>query len=552
MKKILTIIVGAMFLSGCSTLSQKQDAPAGQGQNKQAADASFEQRMKQARKPYNFINVSYMDVKDGMEEEYLKVESAWKKIHEKLASEGKIISWGLAKARKNEFGYEYITWVILRSRGALDNLYDMKALKAWMGEDKMDDLMAKTMETRSITGGELLTLEDYTLVSFDPPNEVVDSKNFSFHWNFMTPTEGKAQDYVNTEKNAFQPRHQKKSELNPRFQWWNLQKQILSWGSVNKAPYRTVDFFRNDVAQPSDKELEKINAQMPAFPEGLTYQNVMKMREMKRVTFDVVHLIDRSMSAETKAWETLIGTWTAPSATQWEKGAYRRKTITPYTEVFELFDAEGKVIDRQKKPLSIEVINGINYFTIYPPNNEASFPFKIVDGKWYENMRGMLSNNSEKPDQFLVYKKTDQPVFSDQSSFTKKGEDVELVKAIFENYAAGKIDEYLALFTKDAKVTHNNNEPITISELAKIHRAHHEQIAGPVKILSSNYEVIATANGNKYGHAWVKFENTYKNGVKAVTPVFVSFGINNKGKVYFEHGFYDTATVPDDSVYSEN
>jgi len=110
----------------------------------------------------------------------------------------------------------------------------------------------------------------------------------------------------------------------------------------------------------------------------------------------------------------------------------------------------------------------------------------------------------------------------------------------------------LALFTKDAKVTHNNNEPITISELAKTHRVHHEQIAGPVKILSSNYEVVATANGNKYGHAWVKFENTYKNGSKAVTPVFVSFGINNNGKVYFEHALYDTATVPDDSVYSEN
>ena len=134
----------------------------------------------------------------------------------------------------------------------------------------------------------------------------------------------------------------------------------------------------------------------------------------------------------------------------------------------------------------------------------------------------------------------------------KKGEDVGLVKAIIENYAAGKIDEYLALFTEDAKVTHNNNEPITISELAKIHRAHHEQIVGPVKILSSNYEVVATANGNKYGHAWIKFENTYKNGSKAVTPVFVSFGINNQGKVYFEHALYDTATVPDDSVYSKN
>jgi hypothetical protein len=39
--------------------------------------------------------------------------------------------------------------------------------------------------------------------------------------------------------------------------------------------------------------------------------------------------------------------------------------------------------------------------------------------------------------------------------------------------------------------------------------------------------------------------------VVAVTPVFVSFGINKKGKVYFEHGFYDSATVPDDSVYNK-
>jgi len=94
MKKILTAVLGTAFLLGCSTLSQKQDSPTSQEQNKQAADASFEQRMKLARKPYAFLAVDYMDVADGKEKLYLEVEAAWQKIHERMASDGKILSGG--------------------------------------------------------------------------------------------------------------------------------------------------------------------------------------------------------------------------------------------------------------------------------------------------------------------------------------------------------------------------------------------------------------------------------------------------------------------------
>jgi hypothetical protein len=217
-----------------------------------------------------------------------------------------------------------------------------------------------------------------------------------------------------------------------------------------------------------------------------------------------------------------------------------------------MINPSGELIQSGKTPMSIEIKNGVKFFSAHWENGTYTSIFKIHNDKWYEQTKNILSSNSGKPDDFFVYERSDKPANIDRSAFTKKGKDVELVKAIIENYAAGKIDDYLALFTEDAKVTHNNNEPITISELAKTHRVHHEQIAGPVKILSSNYEVVATANGNKYGHARVKFENTFKNGVVAVTPVFVSFGINKKGKVYFEHGFYDSATVPDDSVYNKN
>ena len=548
MKKILTIIVGAMFLSGCSTLSQKQDSTSSLEQNKRATDSSFEQRMKLARKPYAFLAVDYMNVAEGKEELYLEVEAAWEKIHQKMAAEGKILSWGLAKARDNKFGYEYITWKLLRSRGALDNLYDMEAIKQRMGEDKFEELMAKTTDSREISASELMALEDYTLLPLSESNHQVDPKNLLLHMDYMTPAEGKEQEYAEMEKNVFQPRHQKSSELNPSFQYWRFYRKISHSGDANKALYRTANIFRKDVKPPSDKEMEKVNSQLPEFPEGLTYEEVMKIRKMERVTFDVILMLDPTTSAEAKTWKELTGTWTATNS----NGSYRTKIISPYREEIKYFDSSGKLTGHQIKPMSIEFKNSLKFFSSHMGGGAYTSIFEIHNGKWYEQLRTILDAHAGAPDRFFIYEKSDKPGNIDRSSFTKTGKDVELVKAIIENYATGKIDEYLALFTEDAKVTHNNNEPITISELAKIHRAHHEQIAGPVKILSSNYEVVATANGNKYGHAWIKFENTYKNGSKAVTPVFVSFGINNQGKVYFEHALYDTATVPDDSVYNKN
>ena len=548
MKKILTTIGAAMFLSGCSTLSQKQDAPAGLEQNTQTVNDSFVQRMKLAQKPYSFLAVDYMDVADGKEKLYLEVEAAWQKIHERMASDGKILSWGLAKARKNKFDYEYVTWKLLRSRGALDNLYDMDAIKQRMGEGEFAELMAKTMESRKIVGSELMELEDYTLVPLPGSEQKVDPKNLLFHMDYMTPAEGQEQEYAEMEKNYFQPRHQKGAELNPTFQFWRLLRKVSHSGNANEASYRTVNVFRKDVEPLSDKEAEKVNSQIPPLPDGLTFDEVMKMRKMERVTFDVIFMLDPSASAEAKAWKELSGTWTATN----KNGSYRTKIISPYTEQFKMINSSGELIQSGKTPMSIEIKNGVKFFSAHWGNGTYTSIFKIHNDKWYEQTKNILSSNSGKPDAFYVYERSDKPANIDRSSFTKKGKDVELVKAIIENYAAGKIDEYLALFTEDAKVTHNNNEPITISELAKTHRAHHEQIAGPVKILSSNYEVVATANGNKYGHAWIKFENTYKNGSKAVSPVFVSFGINNKGKIYFEHALYDTATVPDDSVYNKN
>ena len=403
MIKILTTIVGSMFLSGCSTLSQKQDSLPNQEQNAQTVGDTFAQRMKLAQKPYSFLAVDYMDVADGKEKIYLEVEAAWQKIHERMASDGKILSWGLAKARKNKFNYEYVTWKLLRSRGALDNLYDMDAIKQWMGEGKFDDLMAKTIESRNIVGSELMELEDYTLVPLSQSQQKVDPKNLLFHMDYMTPAEGLEQEYAEMEKNIFQPRHQKGAELNPMFQYWRLLRKVSQSGNANEASYRTVNVFRKDVKPLSGKEAEKVNSQIPALPDGLTFDEVMKMRKMERVTFDVVSMLDPSASAEAKEWQKLQGSWkhTYPN------GNYRVKRISPYKETLEFYSKDDEPQNSGTSPMKIEIKNGLRFFYSIHHNGTWRSIYHIKDGKWYEQLRGIFGETNAKPNDFLIYEKID-------------------------------------------------------------------------------------------------------------------------------------------------
>ena len=555
MKKsyIFITMTAATFLIGCSTVSKTQKASINEQIKKPEIDSSYGDRMKLARKPYSYVAIDYMDVANGKEDLYLEVEKEWEKIHQMLAAEGKIIGWGLAKARENKFGYEYITWKLVRSRGDLDQTYDFENIEKLMGKEKYNNLMSKTSESREIVGSELLYLEDYTLplLTNNDLDENINPKNLVFNFDFMTPSEGKTEEYINMEKNVFQQRHQIKSELNPDFLYWRLYSKVSYSGNANEASHRTLNIFRKDVEPLKGDEAEKAQAALPSFPEGLSVEKVMAMRTMERVTYDIILMTNPKNNAESIAWDELNGTW----ADNHNNGGYRTKTISPYKMDLRFYDKNGKETAKKIRPMAIIIKNGKKQFKTYGENGSTwTAEFDLIDNKWFEQKRGLLKDGkhtNHSPDQYWIYTKGTKPVNIDRSSFTKTGKDVDLVKSIIETYAAGKLDEYKALFTKDAKIMHNNNEEITISELVEIHKSHHNQISGPIKILSSNYEVVSTSNGNKYGHAWVKFENTYKNGEKAVTPVFVSFGINSDGKIYFENAFYDTATNPSNSAYNK-
>jgi hypothetical protein len=107
MEKILTTIVGAVFLSGCSSLSQKQDQTPAQGQNgiqsqTETIANSFEMRLKEAQKPFTYLRVDKMKVREGMETDYLEIERQWTEIHEKLR---KILIKHSKSIKANEFQF---------------------------------------------------------------------------------------------------------------------------------------------------------------------------------------------------------------------------------------------------------------------------------------------------------------------------------------------------------------------------------------------------------------------------------------------------------------
>lgn len=331
---------------------------------------------KAAKKPHNYIGVDFMEVFSGQEENYVKAESVWLRVHEKFASDGRILGWGLAKARENDLGIDYITWKHVQSQDDLNGLYDTVEIEKLLGAEEFQALRSLTQKSRRIKGREILALRDYTVDSI-----FVEPSSVSFHWNFMTPTAGNRSAYIEAEKEHIQPWQQAKVELDPRFLGWQLQEVVSSMGDTPQAALRTVDIFRSDVNQSDDERQalwRKARDVAGPVPEGL---NIGQLREMQRVTFDVIYMTDRSKNAVSKLWEQLEGSWTAPG-----NDGYRTKTISPFTERIEYFKKDGESRGRQIKPISVEIVNRIPQFTVYGKNGKSLFsiPFRIKDEIWYE------------------------------------------------------------------------------------------------------------------------------------------------------------------------
>ena len=266
---------------------------------------------KAAQKPYNYVIVDYMDIIEGQEQNYLKAEAIWQKVHEAWAREGKILGWGLAKARQNKLEIEFITWKLVHSREDVVDLYDMDEIKKLVGETDFQVITELTGKSRTISGSEVLRLSDYTLPKEGLSFGELDPKTLAFHWNFMTPSEDKTAEFLEVEHRYAQPWSQAKTHLNPSFLGWDLQQVVSKRGDTHSSRIRTVDLFRKDqnLSDEQKKLISKKVNDLGIWPKDF---KVAAIRKMDRVTFDVIYMTDRSENGVARLWKKLAGSWTAP------------------------------------------------------------------------------------------------------------------------------------------------------------------------------------------------------------------------------------------------
>ena len=550
-------LIGALVASSAFTnLTSTEIAAPKAEQNQQTTpveEVPYSVRLKQARQPYAYALVEKMDVKEGMESEYLKVEKEWLKIHNHLAAQGKILSWGLAKARENDHGYEYVTWKTFRSLKDLEATYDRAELEKMMGASKLSELFEKTPKTRTVAGTQVLRLRDYAQM---PLNQMallneLKAEDISFRLNFLQPTEGNREKYLQLVEHAFSPRFTKLAEVDRTFLGWEYQELLFSSGEGNLEPFRGIDIFRNDIPQLTEDERAAINAQLPAWPDHIHPQGKGgELRTMKTVVFDVIHMTRGN--AETQTWNELVGTWTHTNP----DGSYRTKTVTPYAEQLSFFSADGTLLQkRQPIPLRIEASNKLTRFTGFFPNGKIwNASIQIHDGKWYEQDRAFTDLeqfdgvNPAEPDAYFIYEKSAEPAQRNLAAYDNSEEGTALIRNIVESYAKGDFERLRSYFSDDAKVVHNqwgpDAEGITIQELIETHKKHHATLAKPIEILNSIYEVVTLPNGGKHAHGWINMRNTTKSGEVTDTNVFVAFGIGNDGKATYEWALFDPAGIP--------
>ncbi len=107
----------------------------------------------------NYLLREYMKVVPGKENEYLKVEKVWKKIHERRIKEGRILAWTLS--RRVYYGtnapYDYVTTTVFKSGKEIDEAASLNWDYIIAGLSPEDLAIVNTTgDTRKMVSSQLL------------------------------------------------------------------------------------------------------------------------------------------------------------------------------------------------------------------------------------------------------------------------------------------------------------------------------------------------------------------------------------------------------------
>lgn len=189
----------------------------------------------------NFVVIDYMKVEPGMEEEYLKVEKVWKKIHAARVKAGGLQYWELTRML-SPFGdaaeYNFKTTNIYKGRKQLADHFtgSMTALADILSEDEIK-ILNSTNSVRKLVKEEVYVIDQQIFGEGAENMIIVD--------NYME-LQGDASlaDHSNYEKEVWMPIHKARMDDGNMGGWVNLN-MVMPQGADKKYHAITVDFYES-------------------------------------------------------------------------------------------------------------------------------------------------------------------------------------------------------------------------------------------------------------------------------------------------------------------
>jgi len=229
------------------------------------------------------VIASFMKVTPGHTSDYLEVEQAWKKIHQKAVNEGLYTSWQLY--RKLHTGtndpYDYITVTWYESYEAS---YNVNITPEWAEEvyslDEQAEFIEKTMATRENVNEEVY----HMAVSVDNPQPI---KYLVVVRNHIPPD--RRTEYFKMEREIFKPYQEEVIRRGALAQWgiWT------AWPYTEGQAEVVITEGFMDAKQLTNPDIDSDDVLATVHPD-LNWEDLVKeiMKNRKQISVEVWELLD--------------------------------------------------------------------------------------------------------------------------------------------------------------------------------------------------------------------------------------------------------------------
>jgi hypothetical protein len=191
-----------------------------------------------------YVQASFMKVKPGMYDEYVKLErEIWKPIHQERIKQGKITGWGFQEVifpAGTDREYDFVVVNLVKGWKNIETMWDGidEIAKKVLNKEQLVR-MDKTEQTRDMIRVELWAVEDMV---FRNANDGAPYKYMSIGYKDVPFGFGKWAEYTSMEKELAKPLHQQKINAG-KMAGWSLEWLAWPYDVTKPGSVITIDFF---------------------------------------------------------------------------------------------------------------------------------------------------------------------------------------------------------------------------------------------------------------------------------------------------------------------